>query len=60
MADFVKTTEAINKEAIIAESRKGEDDEDRLDMAEFRRTCHAYVEQEETFFVQAKEEDAIG
>lgn len=60
VADFVKTTEAINKEAIIAESRKGEDDEDRLDMAEFRRTCHAYVEQEETFFVQAKEEDAIG
>lgn len=57
--DFIKTTESINKEAIIAESRKDENDESRLDMAEFRRTCHAYVEQEETFFVQAKEEDVI-
>lgn len=60
VADFIKTTESINKEAIIAESRKDDDDEGKLDMKDFRRCCHAYVEQEESFFVQAKEEEVMG
>ena len=57
--DFIKTTEVLNKEAIIAESRKDDDDPSRLDMQEFRRSCHAYVEQDEAFYVTAKEEEIV-
>ena len=54
---FIKSTEAINKEAIIGESRRTPDDPMRIDMLEFQRRCHAFVTQEETFFVQPKEEE---
>ena len=54
---FIKSTEAINKEAIIGESRRTPDDPMRIDMLEFQRRCHAFVMQEETFYVQPKEEE---
>ena len=55
--DFVKVSETLNKEAIIAESRKDESDETRMDMEEFHKACHAFVTQDETFYVASKEED---
>lgn len=54
---FIKSTEAINKEAIIADSRRDPADRNYLDIAEFQRHCHAYVTQDEAFFVQPKEEE---
>ena len=54
---YIKYSEVLNKEAIIADSRRDPADRNYLDMHEFQRRCHAFVTQEETFFVQPKEEE---
>jgi phage host-nuclease inhibitor protein Gam len=54
---FIKYSEVLNKETIIAEWRRDPSDPARLDLTEFQRRCHAYVTQDEAFFVQPKEEE---
>lgn len=58
MADrFVARKESLNKEAIIAATRLESGSPDAIDPDELRSRCHAWVEQEEAFFVEAKSEE---
>lgn len=57
VADFVNVTEVLNKQGIINEFCKADDDENRMDLDEFRSTCHCNVIQDEAFYVTAKEEE---